>query len=406
VASLTRPGWSLLGGGAAALAAGRLLATTELYVLGGVALSLVLVAVITTSRRPPAIAAARSVRPSPVHLGDGCTVELRFTNHGTRTSPILDAHDAVTGTQGARIALAPLGPGNSTIATYRLPTASRGVTTVGPLDSVRTDPFGLVRSRDRITGLNQVTILPRVEALATPGRGNSPEDPLAGVAHPIPGRAGDDEFATLRPYEVGDDLRRVHWASTARLGDLMVRQDEPPWQGQLTVMLDARRSSTDPTGFEVAVSAAATLLVAAAHHGDRARLVITDGTDTGFVDSRAHQTLLLEHLALVDRHPGRRLPDLGTDRRLRRGGLVLITGSHAPENVAALAGLRTRFDSLVLVQVQGPVEPGPDPANETAARPPAATVAPRSVETVLVAPGASFATAWTDRIRLNRRGTP
>ena len=70
------------------------------------------------------------------------------------------------------------------------------------------------------------------------------DDPHAGADHPnVLGQGGED-FYTLREYVVGDDLRRVHWASTARRGELMVRQDEVPWQGRATVLLDARRDTT------------------------------------------------------------------------------------------------------------------------------------------------------------------
>ena len=60
------------------------------------------------------------------------------------------------------------------------------------------------------------------------------------------GRSGD-EFYSLRPYVVGDDLRRVHWPSTARRDELIVRQDERHWQGRTTVLLDVRRAVHTPT---------------------------------------------------------------------------------------------------------------------------------------------------------------
>src|SRR5438046_425881 len=65
-------------------------------------------------------------------------------------------------------------------------------------------------------------------------------DPLAGAEHPPAlGVAGEDFYA-LRAYEMGDDLRRVHWPSTARVDELMIRQNEMPWQGRATVLLDTR----------------------------------------------------------------------------------------------------------------------------------------------------------------------
>ena len=70
-------------------------------------------------------------------------------------------------------------------------------------------------------------------------------------------QTGGDEFHSLRPYVIGDDLRRVHWPTTARRDELTVRQDERHQQGRTTVMLDVRRAVHDEASFERAVSATA-----------------------------------------------------------------------------------------------------------------------------------------------------
>ena len=92
--------------------------------------------------------------------------------------------------------------------------------------------------------------------------------------------AGEDDAGT-REYRQGDDLRRVHWRSTARLGQLMVRREEQPWQARCTVLLDTRSTAHGGEGpgssFEWAVSAAASVAVHLVRHGYFVRLV----TDTG-----------------------------------------------------------------------------------------------------------------------------
>ena len=69
-----------------------------------------------------------------------------------------------------------------------------------------------------------------------------------------------DEFLTLREYELGDDLRRVHWRSTARTGELMIRQDEARWRSRAAVVLDVHPDGHDDESFEVAVEAAASVV--------------------------------------------------------------------------------------------------------------------------------------------------
>ncbi len=132
--------------------------------------------------------------------------------------------------------------------------------TVGPLQVELTDPFGLARLRLPAAGVSELVVYPPIETLpAVPlSAGN---DPLAGSEHPNAlGRGGEDFFA-LRAYVVGDDLRRVHWPATARHDELMVRQDELPWQGRTTVVIDDRAGVHTAESFERMVSAAASILV-------------------------------------------------------------------------------------------------------------------------------------------------
>ena len=127
----------------------------------------------------------------------------------------------------------------------------------------------------------------------------SGDDPHAGADHPYAlGRTGEDFYA-LRPYVVGDDLRRVHWPSTARHDELMVRQDELPWQGRATVLLDVRRSGHTADSLELAVSAAASVVTASWKRRDLVRLITTDGTDSGSPPGTPHVEAIMEFLATV-----------------------------------------------------------------------------------------------------------
>lgn len=390
---VTRAGWSLAAGALVTLAVGRVLGLPELAVLGTTGLVLVAAAVVRVSRPLPPLEIVRHVLPARVPVGGRSRVELVVTNRGRRRTPLLTLHDPVAGTIGARVALAPLTPDASQAASYRLPTDRRGLVEIGPLTVQRTDAFGLARRTATVAGTDALTVLPAISPLRGRGVGSGLDDPLAGLSQRRAGGAGNEDFSTLRPYVVGDDLRRIHWASSARAGDLLVRQDDPPWRGHITVLLDARAERTDPDRFELAVTATASILHAAARQADRARLIITDGTDTGLIDARAAADTLLEHLALVTLHAGGGLPDTPADGRMRTGSLVLVSGSPTPADLAALTAHRSRFATVRVVVFEQPDGGSTSPD----------AIGGPGVEVVRVRPGGSFAAAWD---RASRRSAP
>ena len=107
------------------------------------------------------------------------------------------------------------------------------------------------------------------------------------------------DFFGLREYEVGDDLRRVHWRSTARTGELMLRQDEMPWEARSTILLDTRPSTHHGESFERAVEIAASLATAMCRGRRQVR----------FVHHRRGRHPLVRRRPLRPDHgvPGRRL---------------------------------------------------------------------------------------------------
>jgi uncharacterized protein (DUF58 family) len=194
----------------------------------------------------------------------------------------------------------------------------------------------------------------------------SGDDPHAGADHPSAlGRSGEDFYA-LRPYVVGDDMRRVHWKSTARRGELMVRQDELPWQGRVTVLLDVRRSGHTAESLELAVSAAASVVTASWKRRDLVRLITTDGHDLGFAAGTAHAEAIMEFLATVAASSGGTLR--GTIEALgaaSRGAVVAVVGSVAETELTSLARLRGQVGSVTVVHfhascwdASAPSEPG------------------------------------------------
>jgi uncharacterized protein (DUF58 family) len=150
--------------------------------------------------------------------------------------------------------------------------------------------------------------------------------------------AGDDDAGT-RPYRDGDDMRRVHWRSTARYGELMVRREEQQWRNHATLFLDTRGMAHVGEGasssFEFAVSATASIGVHLAMHGFDGQLVTDSGAMTG---PGAFEDTLLDMLAVI-RHSAKRDLMAGFASATPRvnGLLIVVAGRMSATEAAGLA---------------------------------------------------------------------
>jgi uncharacterized protein (DUF58 family) len=137
----------------------------------------------------------------------------------------------------------------------------------------------------------------------------------------------------------------VHLASSARFGDLMIRQDETPWQDRTTVLLDVRRSAHTEETFEAAVSAAASIATAAGLSRHFVRFLSTAGIDSGFGAGEAHVEAILEHLAIVETWSLGTLREVlvGLQRGPRGGAFVGVLGRGGAREIELLASLTRGF---------------------------------------------------------------
>jgi uncharacterized protein (DUF58 family) len=349
---LTRQGW-LVGLGTVALVfGGRLFGLSELFALGLICAVLLVASALLVGGSRLELEVGRAVHPARVNVGTPTRVELTIRNLRATRTPVLRLRDPVSGTRGADLMVSPLGRGERTIAAYRLPTERRGLIRIGPLDVVVGDPFGLTTLATVAAPSVEVTVYPHIDQIE-PLPFTTGHDPLAGARQPNSlGRTGEDFYA-LRPYVVGDDLRRIHWPSSARHDELLVRQNELPWQGRTTVLLDVRKAAHSGDSLEVAVSAAASIVAATARRHDLIRLVTSAGSDSDFAPGSDHVEAIMEHLAVVP------LASAGSLRRsvevLGRhssgGALVVIVAEATPEDLRAAATLRSRYGSLTVVQI-------------------------------------------------------
>ena len=348
---LTTTGWGVAVGSFTLVVVGRLLGIYELFLVGAGGGALVIAAIIRVATIRLRVDVTRELHPARVHAGTPSRVELRVRNRSALRTPVLTMRDPVGRGRTARVVLAPLGKDEMVRAAYRLPTERRGLLKVGPMQIEITDPFGLASVTTEGASFTELTVWPAVDDVL-PLPHTSGDDPLAGADHPNSLSAQGDDFYALRPYVVGDDLRRVHWKSAARADDLMVRQDEMPWQGRATVILDSRRGTHSDESFERAVSAAASVILASARRRFLVRLVTTAGDDTQFAAGGAHVENILERLSTIElTDEGRLLAVLAAMRGSGSGGaLVAMMGGRASADLPAVQRLRMSHPSLTIVR--------------------------------------------------------
>lgn len=303
---------------------------------------------------------ARTVTPRRLFPGGRLAIQFSVRNLGALPSPPLLLEDQAPAALGGpgRFSLASLPPGRrETVVVERHPTA-RGRYTVGPLHARVVDPFGLAEATATLAVGEDVLVYPRVERLGSSG----PPADRAGKGPSAVYRLAPagDEFYAVREYESGDDLRKIHWQSVARTGQLMIRQDEARFYPRASVFLDARaaahRGFGTESSVEWAISAAASTCWHLGRLGFGLRLATDEREPTGVRSGRNGMESLLEILAVLEPSRVRSLQP-GLRRVGRRpaaeGALIAILPPPSPEELAALGRLRSvfRWCGAVIVDV-------------------------------------------------------
>ena len=352
---LTRHGWATLVAAGSSVVVGRMFGLLELYVLGAGLFAIVLAAALIVNRRLPALEVRRTAHPDTVAVTEPARVDLHVTNltgsaafPTPRRTPRLRLWEPVGDKGGAPMQLAPLRAGEVVTAAYRVPTSQRGILRTGPLRTERADPLGLCRRVTWLPGTGEVLIVPEWVALNFPTLTSSGRlgEHLRMRAM---GRTGT-EFHSQREYVPGDDLRRINWKSSARTGTLIVREAALEGVHRCTVALDTHRDSYDEESFERAVSAAASVVSAAAAAGAKTRLV-APGLDVRGNDV-AHESL--RWLATVD--IGDEIVEHASAAGTHSDGLglvVLVTGTANSVAHRRARGACGPDESLVVVAVGG-----------------------------------------------------
>ena len=342
---LTGRGLRVLAGAALLLAAGVWADLPLLRVVAAGAAGALLAAVLVLAR-PVHVTIRRDVHPEEVERGRPALARLVVGNPGRRATAAFDAHDRVGADERTAVRVPPLRPGESVPRTYELPTSRRGRLTVGPLRIRRTDPLGLAARTASAGAAGTLWVRPRTHPVRLYGRGSGRGHGTVPAATPFRGAV---DFRSLREYVVGDEPRHVHWKSTARTGQLMVREFTDPRRARLVVVLDDRPGVLTPELFEEAVEVAASLSAAARAAGHDVRLVAAGAGPAADLTS---------WLCTVTQAESTGTPAAALSRESPGADVVVLTGGTGGD-LAALSALRRRFTRLAVIDFA----PGGDPGD-------------------------------------------
>ncbi len=328
LSALTTRGRSFIAAGVTAIACALILGERDLLRAGVLVLALPLLSAVVVSRTRYRLRCSRRASPPRLPAGHEVRIDLLLENASRLPTGILLVEDQVPYTLGGRprFVVDRIEPHGGREMIYRLRAEARGRYLVGPLTVRLTDPFGLIELIRSFSATDRVVVTPPIVPLP-PGRLTGSWTGGESRARAL-STAGEDDVAP-REYRHGDDLRRVHWRSTARHGELMVRREEQQWQSRGTVFLDTRRAAHWGDGpgstFEQAVSAAASIGVRLGRDGLGLRFVTDEGEALGA--SATFESELLDMLAVARMSSGRSLrAGVSALRDPAAGGDGLIIG--------------------------------------------------------------------------------
>jgi uncharacterized protein (DUF58 family) len=356
LSGLTTRGRCLIAAGIASALCGLVLGERDLLRVAVFLVALPLVAAAVVARTRFRLSCSRDVTPSRVPAGQPATARLVLENVSFLPTGLLLLEDEVPYTLGGRprFTVDRVGPGQHRDVHYPIRSDARGRYRIGPLRLRLADPFGLVELTRSFTAVDVLTVVPAVHPLPPIKLGGAWESGGESVSRSVAIR-GDDDAAT-REYRNGDDLRKVHWRSTARVGKLMVRREERPWQARATLLLDTRadahRGEGPGSSFEWAISALASVGSYVARRGYSMRVI----TDAGVAAGGAELTddgVLLDHLAEVQVSRNRTLDAAAGPLRGAEGlgTLIAVVGNLDPEQARLLASTRSPSEVSIAVLV-------------------------------------------------------
>jgi uncharacterized protein (DUF58 family) len=342
LAWFTVRGASFLTAGIVGVIAALVLGSDAMVSVGAMLICLPMFSAFTARRARYQLRCSRTISPPRVAPGQPTKVTVRLENVSRISTGLLLAEETIPYSLGARPRYVVNGieRGGSREVGYQLRSDVRGKFSVGPMRIRIADVFGLVELTANFASQNTLTVTPKVVPLTSASVNGSWSSDGDGRTR-MTAAPGDDDVIP-RAYRNGDELRRVHWRSTARYGELMVRREEQRWQDRAVLILDSRRSAHTGSGpsssFEFAVSAAASIGVHLARQGLDGHLLTDGGPLAG---SAMFEDVLLDALSVVNQSRNHDFARMNAALSTIEGGLlVLIAGRLSGDQAREIAAAR------------------------------------------------------------------
>lgn len=300
-----------------------------------------------------------------LHTGDPAWVRIAIYNAGRVPRALcrasLDLPRGLVVLQSEIDQADTLGPESATHLDVGFTPVSRGVYTVSGARVLTTDFMGVFEFTVRVPSVDlMVTAWPKLYPVkGIPWLENQSSNLESYDSHALDDGASHGEVATdfygVRQYHPGDEIRRIHWPSTARHQEFTVIEYVSQQRGSVTIYLDLDASSYPSVGdddaFETAVSLAATVAAVAIRQSIPVRVVAQGAEDHSLVPTEGIASLevVLDRLALVDRD-GTVPLDVVVRRTAwiaHEGGIILVTARNdgvlkRAQAAAALASTSSR----------------------------------------------------------------
>lgn len=302
--TVTPGGWLLIPIALLGLPAGWIFGWIEMVGAGLLALVLILLALpFLLSTRTLDV---RAILPKDrVVAGTPVTTQMMVANVGRGVSLPTQINLPI-GPKIVDVAIPFLRAGHTFNQTLDLPAEKRGVITVGPPGATRSSPVGIFARETSWGEAADLYVYPQTVRLPSSEIGllrDLEGEPSARLVN------DDLSFHAIREYAPGDSQRHIHWKSTAKTGQLMVRQYEETVRSQMALVLDTNENSyPDERSFELAVAAAASFGLRGLQDGRELQFIAgakgaayrADGRIAVFQVSTASPRTLLDDMARVE----------------------------------------------------------------------------------------------------------